>query len=111
MLERAVIMTPDGEALAMSHLVSPMEDRNCRFLAPSRGGLLLPRQGGGGPQHDAGALDQLLESAFDLDTFETELIARAVDRAGGNLARAAKALGLTRPQLSYRYKKAQKPPE
>lgn len=105
MLERAVIMTPNGEPLAMGHLISPIEDRDNRFLGLSRQGLLIPRPGEDGPHHDSGTLDQLLESAFDLETFETELITRAVDRAGGNLSRAAKALGLTRPQLSYRYKK------
>lgn len=30
------------------------------------------------------------------------LVQEAVDRASGNLADAARALGLTRPQLSYR---------
>lgn len=105
MLERAVIMTPDGEALAVSHLISPIEDSASRYFGLSRQGLLTPRQGEHGLHHDMGTLDQLLESAFDLETFETELIARAVERADGNLSQAAKRLGLTRPQLSYRYKK------
>jgi DNA-binding transcriptional LysR family regulator len=30
------------------------------------------------------------------------VLQQAVDRAGGNLSAAARALGLTRPQLSYR---------
>ena len=64
----------------------------------------MPRQGETGHQATA-ALDHLLERAFDLETFETRLITRAVERAYGNLARAAKALGITRPQLAYRYKK------
>ena len=33
---------------------------------------------------------------------EDALIQEAVSRASGNLAAAARALGLTRPQLSYR---------
>jgi transcriptional regulator with GAF, ATPase, and Fis domain len=37
-----------------------------------------------------------------LDGLEDALIQEAVQRAGGNLAAAARALGLTRPQLSYR---------
>jgi transcriptional regulator with GAF, ATPase, and Fis domain len=36
---------------------------------------------------------------------EDALIKQAVDRAGGNLSAAARSLGLTRPQLSYRLQK------
>ena len=39
---------------------------------------------------------------LSLDELESALIEEAVARAGGNLAAAARALRLTRPQLSYR---------
>jgi DNA-binding NtrC family response regulator len=39
---------------------------------------------------------------LSLDQLESALIEEAVQRAGGNLAAAARALRLTRPQLSYR---------
>ena len=49
--------------------------------------------------------DALLERGVPLESFERMLLHRAVERAGGNLSAAARLLGLTRPQLSYRLKK------
>ena len=42
-----------------------------------------------------------------LEVLENTLLTEAVARAGGNLAAAARALGLTRPQLSYRLQRLQ----
>ena len=104
MIERAVIMAADGAQVDIDAIASTIDD-GPRFLTVSAGGGLIPR---GGPDDDARqrlALDDLLNSAFQLDTFERDLIERAVERAGGNLSRAAASLGLTRPQLAYRYRK------
>jgi transcriptional regulator with PAS, ATPase and Fis domain len=46
--------------------------------------------------------DELQKRGLSLEALEDALIQQAVDRAGGNLSAAARALGLTRPQLSYR---------
>lgn len=46
--------------------------------------------------------DELVAHGLSLDALEDALIQEAMHRAGGNLAAAARALGLTRPQLSYR---------
>ena len=43
-----------------------------------------------------------MRRGLSLDALEDALIQEAVNRASGNLAGAARALGLTRPQLSYR---------
>ena len=43
-----------------------------------------------------------LRNGLTLEALEDTLIREAVARAGGNLSAAARALGLTRPQLSYR---------
>jgi DNA-binding transcriptional LysR family regulator len=43
-----------------------------------------------------------MKRGLSLDALEDALMREAVDRAGGNLAAAARALGITRPQLSYR---------
>ena len=39
-----------------------------------------------------------------LDDIETMLLRKAVERANGNLAAAARMLGITRPQIVYRLK-------
>jgi len=49
--------------------------------------------------------DDLQKRGLSLDALEDALIKQAVDRAGGNLSAAARSLGLTRPQLSYRLQK------
>jgi len=50
--------------------------------------------------------DELQKRGLSLDALEDALIQQAVERAGGNLSAAARSLGLTRPQLSYRLQKA-----
>ena len=54
------------------------------------------------PSSGPALYDELIARGMSLDGLEDALIQEAVDRAGGNLAAAARALGLTRPQLSYR---------
>lgn len=46
--------------------------------------------------------DEVQRRGMHLGALEDALIQQAVARAGGNLAAAARSLGLTRPQLSYR---------
>lgn len=47
-------------------------------------------------------IDDILASELPLEQLETRLIETAVERAGGNLAEAARMLGMTRAQLAYR---------
>jgi DNA-binding NtrC family response regulator len=73
-LERAVILSADGEIL------------------PDHLGL------GAAPGQRAKA-DQLLVPGFNLDAHERDLIYAALERAGGNKTHAAKLLGITRRRL------------
>lgn len=50
----------------------------------------------------------VLDAGLSLEEFEQALLQRAVQRADGNLAAAARLLGITRPQLDYRLKKAER---
>ena len=56
----------------------------------------------GAPSDSPALYDDVMKRGLSLDALEDALIREAVHRAGGNLAAAARALGLTRPQLSYR---------
>ena len=51
------------------------------------------------------------ESGIDLETLERTLILRALEKAGHNVTRAARLLGLTRRTLQYRLEKMQGAPE
>lgn len=103
MMERAVIMTPQDGTIRTHHLISPADLHQPSFFRVS---------GEGGLVHSDTAVDtidvgvqteRLLRGRFNLEAFEAELIRRAVSQAEGNLAQAARLLGLTRPQLAYRY--------
>jgi two-component system, NtrC family, response regulator HydG len=64
-------------------------------------------------RHGANAADALFDhmtrERIPLDRIESMLIEAAVERAGGNLSQAARMLGITRPQLAYRWRNREKP--
>ncbi len=47
------------------------------------------------------------DNPLTLDLLQQKVIEQAVEHSGGNLAKAARLLGLTRPQLAYRMQKLQ----
>ncbi|HXY05855.1 MAG TPA: sigma 54-interacting transcriptional regulator [Burkholderiaceae bacterium] len=101
MVERGVILAPNGTRIEVNHLFS-----SCPADQP--GELALDRNGGISANHwEAGA--DLCEAVFNgiltLDQVEAMLLETAVDKARGNLSSAARMLGLTRPQLAYRLKR------
>ena len=100
MIERAVIMADDDTAIDLSHFASFGSQLSRRFASPGADGAVRIHAG----TPDA-AVAGLLDQGVDLQTLETKLLTEAVARAGGNLARAARLLGISRPQLAYRLKK------
>ena len=52
-------------------------------------------------------VDELLSNEFSLDGLEKQLIEKAMELTNGNISKAARKLGLTRPSLAYRLKKPQ----
>lgn len=50
-------------------------------------------------------IESLLDSDFNLESFEKEMLTSALDKANGNVSKAARLVGLTRPAFSYRIKK------
>lgn len=51
--------------------------------------------------------DQLLEKGFDLEHFERSVVLKAFEKTNGNVSKAARLVGMTRPAYSYRLKKYQ----
>lgn len=106
MIERAVISIAGGGVIGTPELVSPTDLNDQTYLQLSRQGLLVPHDLPRSRDESRTAVhEQLVRGDFDLLDFETDLIRFAVRQSDGNLARAAKLLGLTRPQLAYRYAK------
>ena len=55
---------------------------------------------------DAGGLvESLLSSGFDLEKFEETMLTSALQKTQGNISKAARLVGLSRPAFAYRLKK------
>lgn len=123
MIERGVILARGHSAIDIPHLFTGGEhwdrstlgvDDEGRMAAASGRNTGAVEVGSNLPESAEKAMDQirqLLESQdaageFSLDEvqhgLEDMLIQRAIDRAGGNLSAAARALGITRSRLVYR---------
>jgi DNA-binding NtrC family response regulator len=96
LIERGVILANAGAAIDVEQLF-PTLQAPPPVIVNAQGEL--ERR----PCGDAATLyDDVQRRGLSLEALEDALIQEAVARAGGNLAAAARALGMTRPQLSYR---------
>jgi DNA-binding NtrC family response regulator len=103
-LERGVILAPQNGWIEEEHLFASNLPAAPQSGVGEDGRLEEPAAHH--PATDAGGLqDAVLDAGVGLDGFEQALLRRAVERANGNLAAAARLLGITRPQLNYRLKK------
>jgi transcriptional regulator with GAF, ATPase, and Fis domain len=95
-IERGVILASPDEPVDVHELFPTLSGEPP--VTVNAAGELERAAPSGGPAW----YDELLARGMSLDALEDALIHEAVQRAEGNLAAAARALGLTRPQLSYR---------
>jgi DNA-binding NtrC family response regulator len=96
LIERGVILASIGE---------PVDVRELFPTLPGPATVTVNAAGQlerGAPSGTEALYDDVMRRGLSLDELEDSLIQEAVHRASGNLAAAARALGLTRPQLSYR---------
>ncbi|WP_298826944.1 sigma-54-dependent Fis family transcriptional regulator [uncultured Piscinibacter sp.] len=96
LIERGVILASPDEPVDVHELFPTLPGQPS--VTVNAAGQLERGAPSGGPA----LYDELVARGLSLDGLEDALIQEAVHRAGGNLAAAARALGLTRPQLSYR---------
>jgi DNA-binding NtrC family response regulator len=96
LIERGVILGSPGEPVDVGEL----------FTVPSRAAPVTVNAAGRLERGAPGGADTLYEElqrrGLSLDGLEDALMQEAVKQTGGNLAAAARALGLSRAQLSYR---------
>lgn len=104
LVERGVIAAENNSPIDLVHLFRDEETtRNLMFTISSEGELAQ--------ENDESALEQFQRFAPagrdgpSLDELEARLVREAVAKADGNLAAAARVLGLTRSRLAYRMKK------
>ncbi len=118
-IERGVILAPEGGAIDAPHLFTSGERFTEQRFTINKDGKLVAMD----PSVFVTELTQdrevervsrrvsnlLLDDHDDcdkvsLDEIETLLLKRAIERAQGNVAAAARLLGITRPQMVYRLK-------
>ncbi len=96
LIERGVILASPGTSIE-THDIFPSLPLTAELTVSATGGLCRPVCNGSGALYD-----QMKQLHLSLDDLEEALIYESVQRHRGNLAAAARALGLTRAQLSYR---------
>ncbi|MBI4987691.1 MAG: sigma 54-interacting transcriptional regulator [Rhodocyclales bacterium] len=102
-IERGVILAPPGGRIDLGDLFPGIS------AGASKGRSTGVGRDGSVRHSDEHAVDAFLDHVFarktGLDAVEALLLKAALERAGGNVSSAARALGMTRPQFEYRLKK------
>jgi two-component system response regulator HydG len=106
LIERGVISAEDGAAIDVAHMFRREQLSEETLLAIGAQGTLRANAAG-----EAGLLALLRQQgeAVSLPGLERKLLQEAVAAAEGNLAAAARELGITRAQLAYRLQRAEAP--
>ena len=105
LIERGIILASAGATVDAETLFPHLPAAGGTTVNP--GGALEPAQSPADQAQAGDLYTQLQQSGMTLEGLENTLLREAVARAGGNLAAAARALGLTRAQLSYRLSRLQ----
>ncbi|HSI57427.1 MAG TPA: sigma 54-interacting transcriptional regulator, partial [Ideonella sp.] len=110
LIERGVISAEDDAAIDVAHMFRREQLSDEALLAiGARGTLTRAKEAESAPL--LGLVQQAMGAgeALSLRQVEGRLLQEAVAAAGGNLAAAARQLGLTRAQLAYRLRQADAP--
>jgi two-component system, NtrC family, response regulator HydG len=110
LVERGVISAEDGAAIDVPHLFRREQLSEATLLAIGAHGGLTAQ-----PEAESGKLlervqETLGSQPLTLAGVERRLLDEAVSAAGGNIAAAARLLGLTRAQMAYRLAHTGAPP-
>ncbi|MNF23390.1 Transcriptional regulatory protein ZraR [compost metagenome] len=103
-IERGVILTDSNESISVEALFPGL------VLEGENSGVRLSRAGELTAGTAAAAVhwvEQILEGGISLDEVEAILMREAMRRSQQKVSRAARLLGVTRPALAYRLKKAE----
>lgn len=105
LIERGLIASDEGQAIDLVHLFRNEALPADPYSLDDHGSL-----SNGGPAPSSALLDTLgpLEQGFSIEGLESRLIHEALQRTAGNLAAAARLVGLSRAQFAYRLKKHQR---
>lgn len=110
LIERGLIASEEGQAIDLVHLFRNEPMPADPYGVDDRGGLATTDLRPAAGEARLSLLDTLnqRDQAFSIDGLESRLINDALAQEGGNLAAAARRLGLSRAQFAYRLKKHRK---
>ncbi|ACM18517.1 aromatic catabolism-like sigma-54-dependent transcriptional regulator, XylR and V4R domain-containing [Geotalea daltonii FRC-32] len=98
MIERGVILAPSGTRIELEQMFSASGEEHGLEIGLDNNGSL----GANGWDYGKDLCEAVFNGVMTLDQVEAMLIETAVAKSSGNLASAARKLGLTRRQLAYR---------
>jgi transcriptional regulator with GAF, ATPase, and Fis domain len=101
MIERAVILVDEDEAIDIQHLFSEEQRLTPKMASLDHHGRLRSSQGNWVSQW----VEHVFKEQWTIEHIEESLVAEAMQRASGNMAKAARMLGMTRSQVVYRLQK------
>ncbi len=105
LIERAVILTPDGQPIDLAQLFfRPLAGPRLVLTLRTDGRMSLTgdKEGAAGP-----ALEALLDEQWSLEDLGEAFVDLALQRTQGNVAQASRLLGVTRAQIDYRLRRRQ----
>jgi transcriptional regulator with GAF, ATPase, and Fis domain len=107
MVERAVLLVDDGQAIDLRHLFLETDnlDLNPVMGLTSDGRIAAVDTADYRKDLVRQMLDLIVDGGGSLQEMEQMVIREALEAGGGNVARAARTLGLTRRQLALRLEK------
>jgi len=94
-VERALILAEPNGMIGMDSI----------FPSPFDNEAQVP-DSAAGEESVEGVVEHLLANDFDLESFEKIVLDTALKKSNGNVSKAARLVGLSRPAFSYRIKKA-----
>ncbi|SDH21746.1 regulatory protein, Fis family [Pseudomonas flavescens] len=106
LIERGVIASNEGAAIDLNHLFRD-EELPAEFYSLLQQGRLVQESASVDEVDLFARLAADPATGLSLAAVENRLLKQALHRAGGNVAGAARMLGLTRAQYAYRLKRAQ----
>jgi len=105
LIERAVILIDEDQPIDVSHLFADARKIPTVMTKLDEAGSLKQKNDIDLGDGDDSLLDTFLSGGKPLAQLEGQILHEAVAKSDNNLSRAARLLGLTRPQLAYRLKK------
>ncbi len=106
LIERGVICARDDEAVDIAHLFRRGELLSSGAFSVGDDGVLAGSEGAGKTAGSESVASIALNAGLSFRDVEHQLCAEAMARSCGNVAKAARSLGMTRAQLDYRIAKA-----